>query len=187
MEPDRDSHDHLERNIVPVRRCRGTRTEGQALVEFALVAPIFFLILFGIIQLGLIFGGQNYLVNTVREIARYAAPYRVIDDAGATTTCSTVVSSLTTLLRSNGLTADPSSNRTFPTVTYTWKQDPNLAWYVTVTVRAEYKFPLYVPIVGNFIDNMDGVQDNNIRLSAQEEMRVENDPLATSDGTITCS
>jgi Flp pilus assembly protein TadG len=164
--------------------------DGQALVEFAFVAPIFFLILFGIIQLGLIFGGQNYLVNTVREVARYAAPYRVIDDAGATTTCSTVASSLTTLLRSSGLTADPSSNRTFPTVTYKWNPEPGTSpttYYVTVTVRAEYKFPLYVPIVGNFIDNMDGVHDNNIRLSAQEEMRVENDPLASTDGTVSCS
>jgi Flp pilus assembly protein TadG len=164
-----------------------SRDDGQAMVEFALVAPIFFLILFGIIQLGLLFGGQNTLVNSVREVARYAAPYRVIDDAGATTTCSTVVSSLTTLLRGNGLTADPSSNRTFPTVTYKWHQDPAGTYYVNVTVRAEYKFPLYVPIVGYFLDGMDGVQDNNLRLSAQEEMRVENDPLVSTDGTVSCT
>ena len=53
------------------------RDGGQALSEFALVAPLFFLLAFGIIQLGLLFGGQNGLVSATRELARYAAPYHV--------------------------------------------------------------------------------------------------------------
>jgi Flp pilus assembly protein TadG len=46
------------------------RAPGQALVEFALVIPIFLLLLFAILHLGLLFGGQNSLTNAVRVTAR---------------------------------------------------------------------------------------------------------------------
>ena len=161
------------------------REGGQALVEFALVAPIFFLILFGIIQAGLLFGGQNALTNAVRETARYAAPYRVVDAAGASTTCPTVADSLTAVLGAGAFTADPA--RTTELITYTWKQDVNNLWYVSVTVKVTYRFPLYVPLVSNVLDGLDGVADQSLKLTAQEEMRVENDPLASSSSTTSCS
>jgi len=162
---------------------------GQALVEFALVIPVFLLLMFAIIQLGLLFGAQNELTNAVRETARYAVPYRVVDDTGATLTCATVAGNLTTVLNASPLTADPSNNRTFPTVTYNWVADGNGdgKYYVTVTVHAEYKFPLYVPLVSTILDGFDGVTDSNLRIKAQETMRVENDPLASSETTVTCS
>ena len=160
------------------------RHDGQALVEFALIAPIFFLILFGIIQLGLVFAGQNGLTNAVRETARYAVPYRVVDSTGASITCSTVLSKLTDILGGEVIGYDPTNE--VPVVTYTWKQDVNDLWYVAVKVKVDYKFPLYVPLVGNFLDGMDGVSDSKLRMSAQEEMRVENDPLSSSDTTVTC-
>ena len=53
---------------VPARRDR-----GQALPEFALVAPVFFLVLFGIIQMGFLLAGQNGMSNAAREAARYAS------------------------------------------------------------------------------------------------------------------
>lgn len=46
---------------------------GQALSEFALIAPIFFFVILGIIQMGLLFAGQNGLTNAAREAARYAS------------------------------------------------------------------------------------------------------------------
>jgi Flp pilus assembly protein TadG len=48
------------------------RRRGQALVEFALVAPIFFLILFGIIDFGRYIYYVQILNNAAREGARYA-------------------------------------------------------------------------------------------------------------------
>ena len=45
---------------------------GQALVEFALVAPIFFLLLFGIIEGGRFILYYQTLNNATREGARYA-------------------------------------------------------------------------------------------------------------------
>jgi hypothetical protein len=52
---------------------RPGRTRGQALAEFALVFPIFVLVLFGIISLGLWVFYQQQLSNAAREAARYAA------------------------------------------------------------------------------------------------------------------
>lgn len=49
------------------------KRQGQALPEFALVAPIFFLVILGILQMGLLFAGQNGLTNAAREAARYAS------------------------------------------------------------------------------------------------------------------
>ena len=157
---------------------------GQALVEFALVAPIFLLLLFGIIQMGLLFAGQNGLVSAVRETARYAAPYRVVDSAGATTTCDTVVGKLTDAMAQAVIGYDPAAET--PSVTYSWVADPDGTYYVLVTVEVAYKFPLYVPIVSQFLDGADGVNDSKLKLSAQEEMRVENTTLASSDSSVTC-
>ena len=49
------------------------KRDGQALSEFALIAPIFFLVILGILQMGLLFAGQNGLTNAAREAARYAS------------------------------------------------------------------------------------------------------------------
>jgi len=48
------------------------RRNGQALVEFALVAPIFFLLLFGIIEGGRFILYYETLNNATQEGARYA-------------------------------------------------------------------------------------------------------------------
>ena len=48
------------------------RTKGQSLVEFSLVAPIFFLILFGIVEFGRAVYYIQILNNSAREGARYA-------------------------------------------------------------------------------------------------------------------
>lgn len=54
------------------RANRPPRSRGQALVEFALVAPIFFLLLFGIIEAGRFILYYQTLNNATREGARYA-------------------------------------------------------------------------------------------------------------------
>ena len=48
------------------------RDDGQAMLEFALVLPIFLLILCGIIDFGWLFYNQLALNNICREGARYA-------------------------------------------------------------------------------------------------------------------
>jgi hypothetical protein len=53
-------------------RARRRRSVGQALVEFVLVAPIFFLLLFAIIEGGRFILYYQALNNATREGARYA-------------------------------------------------------------------------------------------------------------------
>lgn len=48
------------------------RTAGQAMVEFALVAPMFFLLLFGIVEAGRFIFYYETLSHATREGARYA-------------------------------------------------------------------------------------------------------------------
>ena len=60
-----------------MRRRLSTRNEdGQAMVEFALVAPILFLILFAIIQFGIVFMHSVALTDAVRTGARKASVSR---------------------------------------------------------------------------------------------------------------
>ncbi|HSL97065.1 MAG TPA: TadE/TadG family type IV pilus assembly protein [Candidatus Deferrimicrobiaceae bacterium] len=48
-------------------------SEGQALTEVALVAPLFFLMLFGIIDLGRVIWANDVVANAAREGARFAS------------------------------------------------------------------------------------------------------------------
>lgn len=56
-----------------MRRCSGRHDHGAAAVEFALVMPILFLLLMGIIDYGLWFNDSLSLRQGVRESARQAA------------------------------------------------------------------------------------------------------------------
>ena len=75
---------------------RGRRSRGQALPEFALVAPLFFLLLFGIIEAGRFIYYYEILSNATREGARYA----IVNGAGSSevphrwqASCSSVLTS----------------------------------------------------------------------------------------------
>ena len=52
---------------------RRGRTRGQTMVEFALVLPLFVMLLFGIVVLGIGIFYQQQLTNAAREAARYAS------------------------------------------------------------------------------------------------------------------
>jgi hypothetical protein len=47
-------------------------TRGQSLIEFAVVAPLFFLLLFGVIDFGRLYFVQMSLQNAIRQAGRYA-------------------------------------------------------------------------------------------------------------------
>lgn len=63
----------------PLPRARGEE-RGQALVEFALVLPLFVTLLFGIIQFGIAFNHYLVLTDAVRAGARTAAVSRTAPD-----------------------------------------------------------------------------------------------------------
>ncbi|MCC6491941.1 MAG: pilus assembly protein [Pirellulales bacterium] len=56
----------------PIRRRGGPRRPGVAAVEFAIVAPIFFMLVIGIIEIGRAMMVQQVLINASRVGARQA-------------------------------------------------------------------------------------------------------------------
>jgi Flp pilus assembly protein TadG len=165
-------------------RRRPRDRSGQALAEFALVAPIFFLMLFGVIQLGLLMASQNGLVNGVRDATRKAATYRVSELSfdSMTSLCSTVRTQLSDDLR-GAIPGFMAANLTPVSISYEWNDDPSGATGFWVAhIDATYANPLYVPLVGVVLHPSD---PGTFPLSASEQMRVEN-PALTGSGSHTC-
>jgi Flp pilus assembly protein TadG len=112
------------------RLCRRNR-RGAAVVEFAIVAPVFFLLVFGMIEYGRLVMVQQILTNASREGARQA----VLD--GATST--EVKSAVTTYLQNTSITGS--------TVTLN-PTEPSTAGYgepVTVTVTIPFSKVSWLP------------------------------------------
>jgi len=184
-------------------RHRAHGTSGQSMAEFALVAPIFLLLLFSVIQLGLVFGAHNGLVDGVRSAARRAATYRINEQSSDPTVfpfsvpgsiCNTVRTELTDRLRGaqgQELVVGFVPANLSSTIAYEWQPNPETGQYFLVAhISATYKNPLYVPLVSFFLDSSDATPgDGFLTLSASEQMRIENPPLDPpgSLSTHTCT
>jgi Flp pilus assembly protein TadG len=170
------------------------RDHGQALPEFALVAPLLFILLFGVLQFGFLFGGHVGLTNAARDAARYASVLQVGDAGTATTNAAATMTELTKVggFLSRAIPGYQSGNlvtagagRT--AVCYAAFQNPDLTWSVRVRVQIAYRHPLFIPLVGAFVDGFDGSTDGSWRTTASEEMRVENPVLDFApSGLPTC-
>ena len=169
--------------MIAHRRRPGRRgAQGQSLAEFALIAPIFFLLVFSVIQLGLVMASQNGLVDGVRSAARRAATYRIneqsFDASIWSSICSTINTELTTRLQIRVIGFNAA--RLTRSIAYEWQQNPESGEYFLVAhISASYANPLYVPLVSAFLDRSDGVTDNKMTLTASEQMRIENPALTT--------
>jgi hypothetical protein len=116
---------------------------GQALVEFALVAPLFFLLLFAIID----FGRYVYYVQVLNNAAREGARYAIVhgpegipstgppDDLNGAAVEARVRTFLVGVIDGGALTIRP-----------TWPQGTN-ARGNTVRVEVEYEFHSVMPLV----------------------------------------
>lgn len=87
--------------MARLRRARGD--DGASAVEFALVVPLLLLVVFGIINFGVVFSQQLSLNNAVREGARRA----VVADPAAPRSCDEIVTSVQNQL--SGLALDPTA------------------------------------------------------------------------------
>ncbi|MCU1428233.1 MAG: pilus assembly protein TadE [Actinomycetia bacterium] len=113
--------------------------DGQTMVEFAIVLPVLFLLLFGVIQFGIIFNNYITLTDAVRAGARKAAVARNLGASGAVAAAQAAVRASASDLDKMKL---PD-----PTVTSTWEHaDP-----VTVCAIYPYKIDLgvFVAAQGN--------------------------------------
>lgn len=126
-------------------RARSDRSRGQALVEFALVVPIFLLVLMGIFDLG----RAVYYSSTLSNAAREAAREGIVDQ-----TCSHLVEranrrslgmdNVTVTVRwLNG--AGTQTRTCQPTITGT----ADIGDRVLVTL--DYDYTAATPIIGNLV------------------------------------
>jgi len=175
---------------------------GQSLVEFAIVAPLVFLLLFGIIQLGFLFAGQNGLTSAAREAARYASTLPTPDSTAAGT-CAQAASNTgrvydrlktvslpqyvpgyqqaNLISGSTGNCSTWAINGSGTGVIYCLRSNGDGTNSVRVRVRVVYDHPLFIPLVGRLFSTT-----NQWRLGAVEEMRVEGpNRLASQSGGIT--
>ena len=157
------------------------------MTEFAIILLPFFLILFGIIQLGFLFGGQNGLTNAAREAARYASTLPTPDAVVAASNRTVVLDRLTNVNLPQYIPGFNSSKVTMGSgntdVIYCKKPIAS-EFSIHVRVRVVYRHPLFVPLVGRFFSSND-----EWSLGATEDMRVEgpNRTAAAAAGfTTTC-
>lgn len=117
---------------------RARKEDGQAMVEFSLVLPIFLLILCGIIDFGWLFYNQLSLNNACREGARYAV-VNTADNADTLAITNHIENLTTTVFANNGVDI---------TVTYSSPADPT-SGDITVSLEADISF--FTPVLSTVL------------------------------------
>lgn len=123
---------------------------GQAMVEFILVAPLYFLLTFAVIDFGRMFFVQMTVQQAVQEAARYASTGQHLPNPNVPGQNLSRVASITAEVQQDAVGA-----------TITNVQISSLAGGVgsaggpgdTVTVSVTTNLALMTPMVGNFFPN----------------------------------
>jgi len=119
-----------------MRRPADIRDEnGQTMAEFAMVLPILVLLLFGVIQFGILFNNYVTLTDAVRAGARKAAVSRPLGPSGAVAAAQAAV-------RNSAGDLD-QSKLPDPSVTSTWQHGDD----VTVCATYPYSINLLAAVV----------------------------------------
>jgi len=126
---------------------RAHNSPAVSTVSFALIAPIFLLIVFSTMEMGRVFNAWMVITNEAREAARYGAvTYDASQDSASeqsieqSTVTSFISQRLSGVLDLNNLSPEP-------TVIITSDDRPK------IQVTIYYKVPLVVPIVSNVLPN----------------------------------
>lgn len=187
------------------RRLRADANKGSAAVEFAMVAPVFFLLLMGTVEAGIMFFAQSSLQNALNDAARLvrtgqSACFTTVggvcqpmtSDQFRTQICNEVAP-----LLQNCAVAGAASDLQFDVTAYpagftgatnsspldAANNLPVLATFNTgnacdvVLVRAFYRWPVFTPGLAILLANMSG---NNHLLASAAAFR--NEPYTTTTG-----
>lgn len=149
------------------------RHGGQSMVEFAVLAPIFFLLLLGTIDLGRAVYIYNSISDAAREGARAAIPF----DSPLPTTTAVVGAVQSKLGGGFTLATDPCAGQPVAANCPTAPTQPNTGyiWYSpgigspgrgTVTVKISFLFQPWIPVVRD-------AAGNGVVISAESSMVTE--------------
>ncbi len=153
------------------------RREGQALVEFALVAPLLLILLYGIIQFGLIFYG----FITIEQAAKIG-----VRDASLGASASAVGQAIDSQVSGIGLNASATARTVYSPPSPFASTSARLVWdgYVTtlgntssIVVEVAYHYPIAIPFFGT----------KNMEIHQSYTMAQEDPPDASFSGTSATS
>jgi Flp pilus assembly protein TadG len=124
---------------------RRRRSRGQALVEFALVVPLFFLLVFGLIDLG----RAIYVNNSMAEASREGARWGSVQARSATPAGRNQVADFV----ADKMTAVPD-----PTITVTCVEAlPQVGCRINdiLIVQVSTELDMITPIIGQIVGQLD--------------------------------
>lgn len=140
------------------RRCRKQR-RGAAVVEFAIVAPIFLLFVFGMIEWGRMVMVQQILTNAAREGSRRASVEEITDLEARRATEA--------YLTSAGVTGATVTVTTIASV------PPDYAESVNVAIKLPFSNASYLPVPYSFLKDTFGLDLSGLSLDSTSTMRRE--------------
>jgi Flp pilus assembly protein TadG len=115
-----------------------TRTlAGQTMVEFAMVASLFLLLLFGIMQMAL----TVYNYNTVCSAAREAVRYAIVHSPASANAATTAQIQEVAINNAVGLNSSQLA------VTVSWSADARLPLQNDAQVKVSYQYQLNIPFL----------------------------------------
>jgi Flp pilus assembly protein TadG len=135
--------------MIGRRLARGRGARAQSLVEFALVLPLFLLLLMGILDLGRGVAAYNSVANAARSAARVAIVNQNVDAVRQAAVDEAV--GLTPLT----VTFDPNVNG----------DDPCVITVCLVRVEVSYEYVPATPLIGAVVDT--------ITVSSESQLPVE--------------
>jgi hypothetical protein len=156
------------------------RTRGAAMVEFAVILPVLCVLLFGIIEFGLVLYNQAIITNASREGARYAATYYInpSNAVAARPTCAEVQQYVTTYVNAYLITFPSTpfgtSNVICPSGTPSNNHSGYAGYVDTIRIEYQYSFLVFDALLNLLNWAMPGVFPDSLTLRAQTAMRDEN-------------
>lgn len=140
------------------RRARPQDVRGQSLVEFALVIPIFVLMLMGIFDLGRAVFAYNTANNAAREAARLA----IVDQTLTDIQQKAIDHGVTLGLDASDITVDYRSS----TAPDTANSCSTIDIGCLANVRIEYAYNAATPIIGNIVGTINIVGESQFAVEA---------------------
>ena len=192
------------------RRLRRDAEKGSAAIEFAMVAPVFFLMLMGTVEAGVMFFAQSTLQNAVNDAARLVQTGQsACFTTDANNNCvpmtaqqfrDQICNETSPLLQNCAVAPGGNTDLQFDVTAYpsgftgvtntspldAAKNLPNLTVFNVggacdvVLVRAFYRWPVFTPGLNTLLANM----ANNYHLMATAAA-FRNEPYTTSTGGCT--
>ena len=147
----------LSRKLSSPRRLRreASSAEGQALVEFALLTPLIFLLMVNVVN----FGGFMYAWIEVANATRSAADYGILSSASPGSPSSPTTTQITSLITTdtaslpNSVSVCVNKNSTSSAITGTCSftiasvpADPEGSSYSALAVDVSYTYTPFIPL-----------------------------------------